>query len=101
MADGLAIIYLLPDGCIHLCPGEHSQMPWPTDRQLFIYFWTGGFIHVQVSIPECHGQRTGNYLFISGQVHSSVSRGAFLNTMADGLAFFNFFSRQVHSSVSR
>src|SRR6266567_3657277 len=82
MANGAAFIYLFPPSCIHPCPSEHSRMPWLTDLYLFIYFQTGAFIHVQVSIPECHGRRTGIYLFISGQVHSSMSRGAFLNTMA-------------------
>src|SRR6266568_5167430 len=66
-------------------------MPWPTDRHLFIYFWTGAFFRVQVSIPECHGRRTGNYLFISRQVHSSVSRGAFPNAMAHGPEFIYLF----------
>src|SRR6266567_4655491 len=91
MADGLAFIYLFPPSCIHPCPGEHSRMPLPTDLYSFIYFWTGAFIRVQVSIPKCHGRRTGIYLFISGQVHSSMSRGAFQNAMADGPAFFYFF----------
>src|SRR6266700_342504 len=91
MFYGPAFIYLFPARCIHPYPGEHSRMPWLMDLHLFIYFWTGAFIHVQVSIPECHGQQTGIYLFISGQVHSSVSRGAFLNAMADGPAFFYFF----------
>jgi hypothetical protein len=72
MANGPAFIYLVPPSCIHLCPGEHSQMPWLMDLHLFIYFWTGASIHVPVSISECHGQRTCIYLFISSQVHSSV-----------------------------
>src|SRR6266567_3111805 len=50
------IFYFFLDRCILPCPGEHSRMPWPMDLQLFIYFWTGVFIRVQGSIPECHGQ---------------------------------------------
>src|SRR6266699_1355588 len=47
MADGPAFISFFPARYIHPCPSEHSQMPWPTDLHLFIYFWTGAFIHVQ------------------------------------------------------
>src|SRR6266567_3939613 len=50
MADGPAFIYLFPDRCIDPCPGEHSRMPWPMDRQFFISFRTGAFFRVQVSI---------------------------------------------------
>src|SRR6266567_3166267 len=65
MADRPAFIYLFPPSCIHPCPGEHSRMPWPMDLHLFIYFQTDAFIHVQVSIPECHGQRTSIFCFFS------------------------------------
>src|SRR6266567_4459263 len=74
MANGPAFIYLFPPSCIHPCPGEHSRMPLPTDQHLFIYFWTGAFICVQGSIPKCHGQWTSIFLFLSRQVHSSMSR---------------------------
>src|SRR6266567_3080451 len=97
MANGLAIIYLFPDRCIHPCPGEHSRMPWPMDLHLYIYFHPAASTHVLVSIPECHCRPTSIYLFISGQVHSSMSRGAFPNAMADGPAFFYFFpDRCIH-----
>src|SRR6266567_3678425 len=127
MADGPAFIYLFPDRCIHPCPGEHSRMPWLMDLHLYIYFHPAASTHIPVSIPKCHGRLTCYYLFISRQVYSSVSRGAFPNAMAHGPAFIYLFppscihpypgehsrmpwptdlhlffiSRQVHSSVSR
>src|SRR6266567_1335453 len=101
MGDVPAFIYLFPPSCIHTCPSEHSQMSWPTDLHLFISFQPGASTRVPVSIPDCNGRRTCIFLVLSGQVHSSMSRGAFPNAMADGPAFFLFFSGQVHSSVSR
>jgi len=68
-----AFVYFFPARCIHPCPGEHSRVPWPTDLHLFIAFQPGAFTHVQVSIPKCHGQWTCIYLFLSSQVHPSVS----------------------------
>src|SRR6266567_2391544 len=53
-----AFVYFFLARCIHPCPGEHSRMPWLLDLHLFIYFWTGASICVQVSIPESHGQQT-------------------------------------------
>src|SRR6266567_2249270 len=69
-----AFVYFFPARCIHPCPGEHSQVLWPMDLHLFIAFQTGASIHVPVSIAECHGRRTCIFLFLSGQVHSSMSR---------------------------
>src|SRR6266700_2562146 len=74
MTDGPAFISFFPARYIHPCPGEDSRMPWPMDQQLFIYFWTGAFIRVQVSIPECHGRWTCIYIFISTQLHPSMSQ---------------------------
>src|SRR6266567_3517866 len=127
MADAPAFIYLFPPSCIHPCPSEHSRMPWPTDLHLFIYFRTGAFIRVQVSIPECHGQltciylfcfrtgaficvqvsipkchgrRTGIYLFISGQVHASNPRQAFPSAKADGPVFIYIFPTSCMHTIS-
>src|SRR6266567_1737343 len=74
MADGPAFFYFFLDRCILPCPGENSRMPWPTDLHLFIYFQTGTFIHVPVSIPECHSRRTCIYIFISTQLYPSISQ---------------------------
>src|SRR6266567_3411999 len=68
------IYFLFPDRCIHPCPGEHSRMPWPMHLHLYIYFHPAASTHAPVSIPKCHGRWTSNHLFISRQVHSSVSR---------------------------
>src|SRR6266567_3091502 len=73
----------------------------PTDLHFFISFQPGASIHVPVSIPECHGRRTCIFLFLSSQVHPSMSRLAFLNAIADGPAFFYFFpARCIHPCPS-
>src|SRR6266567_2281856 len=71
---GLHFFYFFLARCIHPCPGEHSRMPSPTDLLFFISFQTGASIHVLVSIPESHRRRTCIFLFLSSQVHPSMSR---------------------------
>src|SRR6266567_2574622 len=97
MADGPAFFYFFPARCIHPCPSEHFRMPWPTDLHFFISFQAGASIRVPVSIPECYRRQTCIFLFLSGQVHPSMSWSAFPNAMADGPAFFYFFpDRCIH-----
>src|SRR6266567_4412457 len=68
------VFYFFPARCIHPCPSEHSQISWPTDQHFFISFQIGASIHVPVSIPKSHCRRTSFFLFLSRQVHPSVSR---------------------------
>src|SRR6266567_3880472 len=70
----LLFFTFFPDRCIHPCPSEHSRIPLPTDLLFFISFQSGASIHVPVSIPECYRRRTCIFLFLSGQVHPSMSR---------------------------
>src|SRR6266567_4095914 len=70
----LHFFYFFPARCIHLCPSEHSRMPSPMDLHFFISFRTGASIHVPVSIPECYRQRTCIFLFLSSQMHPSMSQ---------------------------
>src|SRR6266567_3825737 len=91
MADRPVFFYFFPDCCIHPCPGEHSRMPWPTHLYFFISFWTGAFIHVQVSIPECHGQWTCIFYFFSEQVHTSNPGQAFPSVKADVPVFISCY----------
>src|SRR6266567_2363780 len=74
ITDGPAFFYFFLARCIHPCPGEHFRMPWPTDLHFFISFRPGASILVPVSIHECYRRRTCIFLFLSGQVHPSMSR---------------------------
>src|SRR6266567_2505453 len=64
MADGPAFIYLFLDRCIHPCPGEHSQMPWPMDLYLFIFLQLVACIQALISIPQCLSHSIGIYFLL-------------------------------------
>src|SRR6266567_4532809 len=74
IADGPPFVYFFPARCIHPCPGEHFRMPWPTDLHFFIFDRTGASIHVPVSSPKSHCRRTSFFLFLSSQMHPSMSQ---------------------------
>src|SRR6266567_1313765 len=96
MADRPAIFYFFPDRCIHPCPSEHSRIPLLTDLLCFISFQPGASIRVLVSIPECYRRRT--YIFqpdASISVPVSIPESHWQQT-----SFFLFLSSQVHPSVS-
>src|SRR6266567_1082483 len=100
MADRSAFIYLFPDRCIHLYPGEHSRMLWLMDGHFFISFWTGASICVQVSIPKCHGRWSCIfYLFLDGCIHLCPGEHSQMPWPME--LHFLFISGQVHSFMSR
>ncbi len=76
-AHGPALFYVCPARCIYLCP--ETFLNGRADRLAFYLFISGkckpgASIHVQIRISECQGCQTCICLFLSSQVHPSVSR---------------------------
>src|SRR6266567_2578088 len=72
-------------------------MPWPTDLHLFLSFWTGAFIRVQVSIPECHGRWTSIfYFFLDRCMHPCPGEHSRMPWPMDLHFYFFFPDRCMH-----